>query len=506
MMTAKHRIWRDVPIFLVGFVTCALLDCLLLGDTSIIMGAKTSLVHGTLYDEVANSGGGGSVNESQAVALPSLLPSADVLAPICECLQRPEAVGDQRSLTSARAMHTTTWNRTMAKVHDKAGHSELAVIDVLLEAMRRDFRVYMHSVPAGRVTASQSSGGGNRGYQCEYGFKDALAHSEMRTTDADKASAYYVPTAMVASRGVAKEKKQSWPWMDFERANLVDGVKRAAPDVVTEHADSHFYVHGRDKNFAKPGFLKHGIGIQLHSTPFLEERWDKFWNADKLKQWFASGVRVTFDPAVDISVAPGCNGGSFFERAWQIGSKPLAERKRFALFAGGFDNYEESSLVRNLLAKIKNLRATPNQPRPGEPPAVAVRIGGRYKGGTDYGTALSDTVFCLCPRGHGIWSPRLVDSLMYGCIPVIIADGYWMPSSCVVDWRRFAVFVPEDQAHRVVDILEGYRGVAAAMQKEVLHVRGRFAANSKRRGDSFEIVMLELYLRTSVCHEGRPAL
>jgi putative beta-1,4-xylosyltransferase IRX10 len=32
------------------------------------------------------------------------------------------------------------------------------------------------------------------------------------------------------------------------------------------------------------------------------------------------------------------------------------------------------------------------------------------------------SVFCLCPLGWAPWSPRLVEAVVFGCIPVIVAD------------------------------------------------------------------------------------
>ena len=39
----------------------------------------------------------------------------------------------------------------------------------------------------------------------------------------------------------------------------------------------------------------------------------------------------------------------------------------------------------------------------------------------DYGQLLSDSVFCLALPGDG-WSARFEDSILHGCIPVIIMD------------------------------------------------------------------------------------
>ena len=59
--------------------------------------------------------------------------------------------------------------------------------------------------------------------------------------------------------------------------------------------------------------------------------------------------------------------------------------------------------------------------------------------------ALKTTKFCLCPRGNKAWSPRLMDAVWFGCIPVVIADHYVLPLGSLVDWESIAVTVAEKQ-------------------------------------------------------------
>merc|ERR1711939_803933 len=53
------------------------------------------------------------------------------------------------------------------------------------------------------------------------------------------------------------------------------------------------------------------------------------------------------------------------------------------------------------------------------------------------------SVFCLCPRGFAVWSPRIFESLVAGCIPVIIADEIQLPFDDMLDWRDLSVKVSE---------------------------------------------------------------
>lgn len=62
-------------------------------------------------------------------------------------------------------------------------------------------------------------------------------------------------------------------------------------------------------------------------------------------------------------------------------------------------------------------------------------------------------VFCLCPLGWAPWSPRLVEAVVFGCIPVIIADDIVLPFSDAIPWEEIAVFVAEDDVPQLDTIL-----------------------------------------------------
>ncbi|KAG8054098.1 hypothetical protein GUJ93_ZPchr0001g30666 [Zizania palustris] len=62
-------------------------------------------------------------------------------------------------------------------------------------------------------------------------------------------------------------------------------------------------------------------------------------------------------------------------------------------------------------------------------------------------------IFCLCPLGWAPWSPRLVEAVVFGCIPVIIADDIVLPFSDAIPWEQISVFVAEADVPRLDSIL-----------------------------------------------------
>ncbi|KAI4381324.1 hypothetical protein MLD38_007404 [Melastoma candidum] len=72
---------------------------------------------------------------------------------------------------------------------------------------------------------------------------------------------------------------------------------------------------------------------------------------------------------------------------------------------------------------------------------------------TTYYEDMQRAIFCLCPLGWAPWSPRLVEAVVFGCIPVIIADDIVLPFSDAIPWEDIGVFVAEDDVPYLDTIL-----------------------------------------------------
>ena len=88
---------------------------------------------------------------------------------------------------------------------------------------------------------------------------------------------------------------------------------------------------------------------------------------------------------------------------------------------------------------------------------------------SDYQQEMEDSNFCLIPRGDCLFSYRLLEALAAGCIPVILSDGYVLPFSEVLDWKTFALHLPERDWQSIPQLLRSYD--EQAIQK--LRLRGR---------------------------------
>ncbi|KAJ7545101.1 hypothetical protein O6H91_09G107300 [Diphasiastrum complanatum] len=71
-----------------------------------------------------------------------------------------------------------------------------------------------------------------------------------------------------------------------------------------------------------------------------------------------------------------------------------------------------------------------------------------------YQSEILRSIFCLCPLGWAPWSPRIVESVVFGCVPVIIADDIALPYSHVINWNKISLTVPERDVHKLDRILQ----------------------------------------------------
>ncbi|CAL5432209.1 unnamed protein product [Camellia sinensis] len=71
-----------------------------------------------------------------------------------------------------------------------------------------------------------------------------------------------------------------------------------------------------------------------------------------------------------------------------------------------------------------------------------------------YQSEIVRSVFCLCPLGWAPWSPRLVESVVLGCVPVIITDNIRLPFTSAVRWPEISLTVAENDVGKLGIILE----------------------------------------------------
>ncbi len=69
---------------------------------------------------------------------------------------------------------------------------------------------------------------------------------------------------------------------------------------------------------------------------------------------------------------------------------------------------------------------------------------------------LARSVFAFVPRGDALFSYRLLEALSFGCIPIVLADGWVLPFDRTVPWGEIALHVPEAEVAAIPKMLQTF--------------------------------------------------
>ncbi|KAL9279164.1 putative xylogalacturonan beta-1,3-xylosyltransferase [Arabidopsis thaliana] len=164
---------------------------------------------------------------------------------------------------------------------------------------------------------------------------------------------------------------------------------------------------------------------------------------------FVVGKDVSL-PETKVSSSQNPNG--------KIGGNRPSKRTILAFFAGSLHGYVRPILLNQWSS------------RPEQDMKIFNRIDHK-----SYIRYMKRSRFCVCAKGYEVNSPRVVESILYGCVPVIISDNFVPPFLEILNWESFAVFVPEKEIPNLRKILISIpvrRYVE--MQKRVLKVQKHF--------------------------------
>lgn len=123
-----------------------------------------------------------------------------------------------------------------------------------------------------------------------------------------------------------------------------------------------------------------------------------------------------------------------------LGGNPPSARPVLAFFAGGIHGYLRPILLQHWSNREPDMKIFGPMPRDPE-------------GKAKYRELMKSSKYCICARGYEVHTPRVVESIYYECVPVIISDNYVPPFFEVFDWESFSVFVLEKDVPDVRNIL-----------------------------------------------------
>ncbi|XP_074276636.1 putative glycosyltransferase At5g03795 isoform X2 [Silene latifolia] len=163
-----------------------------------------------------------------------------------------------------------------------------------------------------------------------------------------------------------------------------------------------------------------------------------------------------------------------------IGGPSPSRRSNLGFFAGGLHGPIRPILFEHWENKDNDLRIYRYLPK-----------------GVSYYNMLRNSKFCICPSGYEVASPRVVEAIYTGCVPVLISDHYVAPFSDVLNWKSFSVQVSVKDIPKLKTILSSISTTQyLRMYRRVIQVRKHFEVNSPpKRFDFFHMILHSVWLR-----------
>lgn len=324
--------------------------------------------------------------------------------------------------------------------------------------MEKQFKVYVyeegeqpifHNGPCGSI------------YSTEGNFIYKIETSEFRTMDPEKAHVFFLPFSVASIVHFIYDRSVKHYWQP---------MKQTVKDYVDLVAAKYPYWN-RSLGFDHFMLSCHDWGPELSkSVPEL------FKNS--IRALCNANTSEGFQPSRDVSI-PEINlrGGRI---NGLLGGPSPSKRPILAFFAGGVHGPIRPILLEHWENKDPDVQVHRYLPK-----------------GTSYQVMMRRSRYCLCPSGYEVASPRVVESLYTGCVPVIIKDHYVLPFSDVLNWKAFAVEI------RVQDIPDLKTILAAIssrqyirMQRRGVTARRHFEVNLQpKRYDVFHMILHSVWLR-----------
>lgn len=308
-------------------------------------------------------------------------------------------------------------------------------------------------------------------YGAEIALYESLLASEHRTTNGDEADFFYVPVfqaCMVQQADAAPHLSMQGNYMGLRQYFAGDYSKQAYLHIQKNYpfwnrsgGRDHIWFFPWDegacsapKEIWNSTMLTHwgntNAKHKTSTTAYFPDSWNRIPS-----EW--RGDHPCYDPAKDI-VLPAWKAPDPYPILQNFSTRPRQERPILFYFNGNLGSaYEDgrpepqySMGIRQKLAAEFGSQQD-KQGLLGRQAAVDVVV--QAQRSAEYKRELSRSRFCGVLPGDG-WSGRMEDSILNGCIPVIIQDGIHLPFENVLNYESFTLRIAEDDIPQLITILK----------------------------------------------------
>ncbi|KAG6412090.1 hypothetical protein SASPL_124756 [Salvia splendens] len=298
-------------------------------------------------------------------------------------------------------------------------------------------------------------------YAIEGIFIGNMEVSLFRTFDPNEAHLFFLPISItMITQVIFVPETHDWTHMKSTTKDYINVIANKYPYWNRSLGADHFMLAchdwGPEISFAIPHLYQNAIRALCNAN--TSER---------------------FDPARDVSVPEihlptGTTSGL-------LGGPPPSRRPILVFYAGGVHGP-----IRPVLLEHWENASDPD-----------VQVHRYLPRNMSYYGMMRRSRYCICPSGYEVASPRMVEGLYLGCVPVLIKEGYVVPFSDVLDWEKFAVIVPVKEIPNLKKILAGIKlRDYLQLQRRGIKMRRHFEVNTPpRRYDVFGMILHSIWLR-----------
>ncbi|KAL9241303.1 hypothetical protein vseg_015433 [Gypsophila vaccaria] len=309
-------------------------------------------------------------------------------------------------------------------------------------------------------------------YGAQMALYESILASPYRTLNGDEADFFYVPAleSCIITRGDDSPHLSMKDHMGL-RSSLALEFSKYVYNHIAQHYPYWNRSSGRDhiwffswdegacyapKEIWSSIMLVHWGNTNSKHKRSTTAYWADNWNNISPER---RGNHPCFDPSKDLVVPAWKQPDeiSFQTKLWE---RPRNQRKTLFYFNGNLGPaYEKgrpetmySMGIRQAIAEEFGSSPTKDGKlgRQHQPDVIVTPVRSET-----YYEELASSIFCGVFPGDG-WSGRMEDSILQGCIPVIVQDGIFLPYENVLNYDSFVVRIEEDKIPNLIKILRGF--------------------------------------------------